>query len=127
MSLTASLAEDRDPFEEETDVKPAVLPPPSEEDQQEDVKVTVDSLLSSSSPSSEATAAMGERPDSSGVFYNKHQSMTGIHSWTLDVRTLFFFMTYLARGMHNMRLFQLIPITDNLFLLTKLIISHFCI
>lgn len=79
-SLTASLAEDRDPFKEETDVKPAVLPPTSEEDQQEDVKVAVDSLLSSSSPSSEATAAMGERPDSRGVFYNKHQSMTVVYT-----------------------------------------------
>lgn len=54
--LTASVSEDGDPFKEETDVKPEVLPPTAEED----VKVAVDSLLSGSAPSSEGRAAEGE-------------------------------------------------------------------
>lgn len=55
-----------------------MLPPTAEEDQEEDVKVALDSLLSSSSPSSEATAGTGEQPQSSGVFYNKHQCIINI-------------------------------------------------
>lgn len=70
------MAEDGDPFKEETDVKPEVLPPTAEEDQQEDVKVAVDSLLSGSAPSSEGAAAEGERPESSDVFYHHHLSLT---------------------------------------------------
>lgn len=54
------MAEHSSSVEEETDVKPAVLPPPAEEDQVQDVKVALDSMQSSSSPSSEATASTGE-------------------------------------------------------------------
>lgn len=45
---------------DETDVKPAVLPPPTDVDQVEDVKVSLDLMHSSSSPSSEATASTGD-------------------------------------------------------------------
>ncbi|KAM7373555.1 hypothetical protein PAMP_008397 [Pampus punctatissimus] len=54
---TVSLAEDSNYVEEETDVKPAVLPPPREDDLPEDVKVSLDLIQSRSSPSSEATAS----------------------------------------------------------------------
>lgn len=59
--LSVSVAEDTYSVEEETDVKPTVLPPPAEEDQVEDMKVALDMMQSSSSPSSEATASTGER------------------------------------------------------------------
>lgn len=52
--------EDSNSVEEETDVKPTILPPPPEEEQVEDVKVGADLMQSSSSPSSEATASTGE-------------------------------------------------------------------
>ncbi|KAM7384706.1 hypothetical protein PAMA_011861 [Pampus argenteus] len=54
---TVSLAEDSNYVEEETDVKPAVLPPPREDEQLEDMKVSLDLIQSRSSPSSEATAS----------------------------------------------------------------------
>ncbi|XP_073340521.1 zinc finger MYM-type protein 4 isoform X3 [Pagrus major] len=54
-SNTATEAEDKVSVKEETDVEPTVVPPPAEEDQVEDVKVAVDSMQSSLSPSSEAT------------------------------------------------------------------------
>lgn len=66
-SLTVSAAEDSNSVEE-TDVKPTVLPPPVEKDQEEDVKVALDVMQSSSSPSSEATASTGERLQSSAAW-----------------------------------------------------------
>ncbi|XP_071356044.1 zinc finger MYM-type protein 4 isoform X1 [Trachinotus anak] len=64
-SNTVSVAEDSNSFEEEADVKPTVLPPLTEEEQVEDVKVALDMMQSSSSPSSEATASTGTGRDSS--------------------------------------------------------------
>ncbi|XP_054461866.1 zinc finger MYM-type protein 4 isoform X2 [Anoplopoma fimbria] len=60
---TASATRESNSVEEEEDVKPIVLPPPAEEEQAEDVKVALDLVRSSSSPSSEATAST--RRDSS--------------------------------------------------------------
>uniref|UniRef100_A0A8C4NJ04 THAP-type domain-containing protein n=1 Tax=Dicentrarchus labrax TaxID=13489 RepID=A0A8C4NJ04_DICLA len=71
ISNTASVAEDSNSIKEETDdVKPTVLPPPSEEDQVEDVKVALDSMRSSSSPSSEATASTGRDSSSPATIMN---------------------------------------------------------
>lgn len=54
------MAEDSNSVEEETDVKPAVMPPHAEKDQVEEMKVPLDLMQSSSSPSSEATASTGK-------------------------------------------------------------------
>lgn len=59
-SGTASPPEDSIFFEDEADVKPTVLPPLGEEEQEEDVKLTLDSLQSSSSPPSETTTGKGK-------------------------------------------------------------------
>nr|XP_020474150.1 zinc finger MYM-type protein 4 isoform X2 [Monopterus albus] len=55
VSNTVSAAEDSNSVEEETDVKPTVLPPPAEED----VKMGLDLMQSSLSPLSEATTSTG--------------------------------------------------------------------
>ncbi|XP_053190912.1 zinc finger MYM-type protein 4-like [Scomber japonicus] len=57
ISNTVSMAEESNSFEEETDVKPTVLPTTSEDDQLEGVKVSFDMIRSSSPPSSEETAS----------------------------------------------------------------------
>ncbi|XP_018554415.1 zinc finger MYM-type protein 4 isoform X2 [Lates calcarifer] len=69
-SNTVSVAEDTYSVEEETDVKPTVLPPPAEEDQVEDMKVALDMMQSSSSPSSEATASTGRDSSSPATMMN---------------------------------------------------------
>lgn len=66
-SLTASATEDSNSIKEETDVKPTVLPPPTEEDLV-DVKVALDSVQSSLSPWSDATASTGEWLQSNGAW-----------------------------------------------------------
>ncbi|XP_067341184.1 zinc finger MYM-type protein 4-like isoform X2 [Channa argus] len=70
ISNTASVAEDSNSVEEETDVKPPVLPPPTFEDQVKDVKVSLDLMQSSSSPSSEATASTGRDSSSPATVMN---------------------------------------------------------
>lgn len=67
---TTSVAGDSNSVEEETDVKPTVLPPLAEED----VKVALDSMQSSTSPSSEATASTGERSQRSGAWSDFQES-----------------------------------------------------
>ncbi|XP_071356045.1 zinc finger MYM-type protein 4 isoform X2 [Trachinotus anak] len=69
-SNTVSVAEDSNSFEEEADVKPTVLPPLTEEEQVEDVKVALDMMQSSSSPSSEATASTGRDSSSPATMMN---------------------------------------------------------
>ncbi|XP_042290921.1 zinc finger MYM-type protein 4 isoform X1 [Thunnus maccoyii] len=67
---TVSVAEDGNSFEDETDVKPTVLPPPTESDQSEDVKMSLDMMQSSSSPSSKATASTGRESSSPATTVN---------------------------------------------------------
>ncbi|XP_075962361.1 zinc finger MYM-type protein 4 isoform X3 [Anarhichas minor] len=67
---TASVTEDSNSAEEEADVKPTVLPPPAEEEQAKDVKVALDSVGSSSSTSSEATASTGRDSSSPAAMMN---------------------------------------------------------
>ncbi|XP_022599863.1 zinc finger MYM-type protein 4-like isoform X2 [Seriola dumerili] len=69
-SNTVSVAEDGNSIEEETDVKPTVLPPLTEEDQVEDVKVALDLMQSSASPLSEATASTGRDSSSPAAMMN---------------------------------------------------------
>uniref|UniRef100_A0A7N6B6A5 HTH CENPB-type domain-containing protein n=1 Tax=Anabas testudineus TaxID=64144 RepID=A0A7N6B6A5_ANATE len=68
VSNTVSLAGESN--SDETDVKPAVLPPPTDVDQVEDVKVSLDLMHSSSSPSSEATASTGRDSSSPAAMMN---------------------------------------------------------
>ncbi|XP_070702115.1 zinc finger MYM-type protein 4-like [Pempheris klunzingeri] len=63
---TASVAEDSNSVKEEVDVKPDVSPLPAEED----IKVAVDMMQSSSSPSSEATASTGRDSSSPASLVN---------------------------------------------------------
>ncbi|XP_049890849.1 zinc finger MYM-type protein 4 isoform X3 [Epinephelus moara] len=65
-STAASGVENSNTVEEETDVKPTVLPPPAEED----VKVALDLMQSGSSPSSEATASTGRDSSSPATLMN---------------------------------------------------------
>ncbi|XP_039977333.1 zinc finger MYM-type protein 4-like isoform X2 [Xiphias gladius] len=69
-SITVSVAEDSNSVEEETDVKPAVMPPHAEKDQVEEMKVPLDLMQSSSSPSSEATASTGRDSSSPATMMN---------------------------------------------------------
>ncbi|XP_034401111.1 zinc finger MYM-type protein 4-like isoform X2 [Cyclopterus lumpus] len=62
---TASATEDGNSAEEEVDVKPTILPPPVEEE-----KVALDSVRSSLSPSSEATASTGRDSSSPATVMN---------------------------------------------------------
>uniref|UniRef100_UPI0037E71B6F zinc finger MYM-type protein 4-like n=1 Tax=Semicossyphus pulcher TaxID=241346 RepID=UPI0037E71B6F len=64
-SQSASVAEDSNSVEEETDVKPTVLPLTAE-----DVKTAMGSMRSSSSPSSEATASTGSHSSSPATTVN---------------------------------------------------------
>ncbi|XP_044027837.1 zinc finger MYM-type protein 4 isoform X2 [Siniperca chuatsi] len=68
--ISNTATEDSNSVKEETDVKPTVLPPPAEEDQVEDVKVAIDSMQSSSSPSSTVTASTGRDSSSPATIMN---------------------------------------------------------
>ncbi|XP_035038448.2 LOW QUALITY PROTEIN: zinc finger MYM-type protein 4 [Hippoglossus stenolepis] len=57
-------------MEEETDVKPTILTPPPADDQAEDVKVALDRIQSSSSPSSPTTASTGRESSSPKAVMN---------------------------------------------------------
>ncbi|XP_041810879.1 zinc finger MYM-type protein 4-like isoform X2 [Chelmon rostratus] len=65
-AISNTVAGDSNSVEEETDVKPTVLPPLAEED----VKVALDSMQSSTSPSSEATASTGRDSSSPATIVN---------------------------------------------------------
>ncbi|XP_041664939.1 zinc finger MYM-type protein 4-like isoform X2 [Cheilinus undulatus] len=69
-SRSASVVDDSNSVEDEPDVKPTVVPPVLEEDQTQDVKTTVDSMQSVSSPSSEATASTGRDSSSPATLMN---------------------------------------------------------
>ncbi|KAM6974368.1 zinc finger MYM-type protein 4-like [Tautogolabrus adspersus] len=69
-SCSASVAEDSNSVEEETDVKPTVLPSTSEEDKVQKVKKAQDSMQSSSSPSSQVTAGTGRDSSSPATVMN---------------------------------------------------------
>ncbi|XP_070777315.1 zinc finger MYM-type protein 4-like [Enoplosus armatus] len=69
-AISNTVAEDSNSVKEETDEKPTVVPPPAEEDQEEDVKVALDLMQSSSSPSSEATASIGSDSSSPATIMN---------------------------------------------------------
>ncbi|KAM9339822.1 zinc finger MYM-type protein 4-like [Symphorus nematophorus] len=70
ISNTASITEDSNTVKEETDEYPTVLPPPAEEDQVEEMKVALDSMQSSSSPSSEAALSTGRDSSSPATIMN---------------------------------------------------------
>ncbi|XP_040909206.1 zinc finger MYM-type protein 4-like isoform X2 [Toxotes jaculatrix] len=69
-SDTVSAVEESNTVEEETDVKPTVLPPPAQENQVENVKAALDSVQSSSRPSSETMTSAGRRNSSPAAMMN---------------------------------------------------------